>query len=588
MAIYKFQLAPSDNNFQVPFALTEKALMQWLNSLENKLEPAQPSRTLLYIIQAIKREKSLSDPKKSLLLASLFNALPLYIQPLQSTILKGALPLSTEEQSDIEYIVWLYAELTNGFASCKTKKSNQANAQTLFYGLQSSIIAYIHISRTYQQPFLNFWKQSYFLYGLACKLKIQDVKIEQHKQQSDTISKAFKHLMALYHCGLQQFQPRDIIAISTCIEKYTSLMLVDKTISGSNASRYSAFDLNSDTPPATLTRLKKSEQSAFRFFSAYPAAIKICKKAPQETSGTGILKSINQKNIIQAAKTLSLSQKRKYTRLNEQKKISGILGFKNIIDELARTSSLTPIVTTTHTTTHTTTYHYDSEETGGWKVPDLKLVVDGYESLDVMKTTLDQASSLSGKQNQINQAKHLFSATDNLHDQEKNIWADKHIPNQQTKTSIKNPELGISDSSIKGYKIILDTHNKLARVQIGDTIGIKNNTSIEIGIIHRIVQLTEQKLELGINLIALDSEIAYISLPQYESVYAWALFLPGIKALNLADSIIFNDSKFQCGEYVNLHRTEQDAVSYRLSKLLHFSSAATHIELFHSNVMNEK
>lgn len=584
MAIYKFQLAPSDNNFQVPFAYTEKALMQWLNSLENKLEPAQPSLSLLYIIQAINREKSLSAPKKSLLLASLFKALPLYIQPLQSTILKSALPLSPEEQSDIEYIVWLYAELANGFASCKTKKSNQANAQTLFYGIQSSIIVYIHISQAYQQPFLNFWKQSYLLFGLACKLEIQDLKIEPHKLHSDTISKAFKHLMALYHCGLEQFRPRDIIAISNCIEKYTSLMLVDKTISNSNASRHSAFDLNSDTPPTALTRLKKSEQNAFRFFSAYSAAIKICKQAPQETSGTGILKSINQENIIQAAKTLSLSQKRKYTRLNEQKKISGIIGFKNIIDELARTSSLTPTVTTTRTTS----YKHDSGETGGWKVPDLELVVDGYESLDAMKITLDQASSLSSKQNQINQAKHLFNATNNFYDQEKNIWAGKHIPNQQTKTSIKNPDLDISDSSIKGYKIIFDTHDKLARVQIGDTIGIKNNTSIEIGIIHRIVQLTGQKLELGINLIALESEIAYISLPQYESVFAWALFLPGIKALNLTDSVIFNDSKFQCGEFVNLHRNEQDAVSYRLSKLLHLSSAATHIELFHSNVMNEK
>ena len=52
---------------------------------------------------------------------------------------------------------------------------------------------------------------------------------------------------------------------------------------------------------------------------------------------------------------------------------------------------------------------------------------------------------------------------------------------------------------------------------------------MEIGVIRRIVQLTEHKLQLGIKLLALESEVAYISLPNHDSIYAWAIFLPGIK-----------------------------------------------------------
>lgn len=583
MDIYKFKLAPTDTNFQNLFALTENALSEWLDSLENTSNSGAQNPNLLCVIQAIHKEEGLLTPKKSVFLQSIYKALPIYLQPLQTKLLNSALPLSSKEQSDLEHIVWIYAELANGFAGCTTKKNNPENAHTLFYGLQSLIIAYIHISQVYQQPFPNFWKQSYLFYGLACKFEIQDLEIEQHTLHSNTISKAFKYLMALYHCGLEQFRPRDILELSTCMEKHTSSMLIDKKISNSTAAQYSAFDLNSDTPPSAIHRLVKTEKNAFRFFSAYTAAIKISKKAPQRASGTGILKSINQENILRAAKTLSLTQNRKYTRLNKQKNMSGIIGFKSIVDELTKTTSLKPNVKT-----HKKVTQYESKEIGGWKVPDLELVAEGHDFLDVMTFSLDQASLLSGQQKQKGRAKHLSIAENNFDDEEKNIVASEEDDSaQQNQISDNYPELDISDSSIKGYKIIFDTLSNDQRLQIGDVISIKNNTSTEIGIIHRITQLTDHKLQLGIKLLALDSEIAYISFPKQESVYAWALFLPGIKALNLTDSIIFNDSKFQCGEFVSLHREEQEPVSYRLSELLHLSSAATQIELFHSNMMNE-
>ena len=191
------------------------------------------------------------------------------------------------------------------------------------------------------------------------------------------------------------------------------------------------------------------------------------------------------------------------------------------------------------------------------------------------------------KQSQLTQAKKVFNANSHNYSLDENIWDNASDSEQQEPSPANNSALTISDNSIKGYKIIFNTSDDTSQLQIGDIIGIKNNTAIEVGIVHRITQLTEHKLQLGINLIALESELAYISLPNHQTIYAWALFLPGIKALNSADSIIFNDNQFQCGEFIDLHRADQEIASYRLSKLLHISCAASHMKLFNPKVLNE-
>lgn len=572
MEIYKFKGVPATTNFQIPFNLNEKALNKWLASLDNNPD-AEKSHQILLAIQAINRETKLAIAKNLILLKTIYHQIPIILDSLKQSILKSSLPLSAKEQNNIEHIVWIYAELANGFASCITKKSSRDNAQTLFYGLQSLVSVYLHISEVYQQPFPKFWKQSYFFYGIASKLEIQDLNIKQDKFHNDTINKAFKHLLALYHCGPEQFRPRDILTVSTCLEKHTSLMLIKQNITGNNASRYSGFDLNSDTPPTALVRFEKTVKSSLYFFSAYPSATAIYKNADEEAAGTGFLKLINQESIRQAAKTLSLSQKRQFTRFNEQQFKSGIIGLQNIIDKLANTSTLTPTKTPT---TQATINRYDPRPTKNWKSSDLELVPAGYEALDVLKHTVTQGQFITEKQKQLNQTKKVFNANSNIYSHDQDIWQGTASLDQQELSENNELELDISDNSINGYKIIFDTNENTSRVQIGDIIGIKNNTSIEVGIIRRILQLTGHKLQLGIKLLSLESEIAYITLPNHKSVYAWALFLPSIKELNFQSSIIFNDSRFHSESIITLHRTDQKNFSCHLSKPIHISYAAVH------------
>jgi len=359
--------------------------------------------------------------------------------------------------------------------------------------------------------------------------------------------------------------------ISACVEKYTSIMLLGKEFPVEKISLYSGFNLTIDSPPDNLIRLKQSEQRAIGFFSAYTAAIEINKNATYEAPGTGVIKAINRENIIQASKSLSMSQKRKFTRFNHQIEHNGIIGFNRIIKHLHDASPLAPSAKNA-----TSIDEKDSRVAGGWAVPNIQLVTEGYESLETIKRDRHRMGLLRDEQRKIDQAtKNSLS---------KNIWATPDTK-FQSEAPIKPDTFYIMDSSIKGYRIIFDTDINQSTVQIGDIISINNNNTMEIGIICRLAQLTEHKLQLGIKLLAMESEISYISLPNHDSIYAWAIFLPGIKALNSTDSVIFNDSQFQSGEFINLHRANTEPVSCRLNKLLHLSSAATHIEIFNPAIM---
>lgn len=575
MDIYKFKTAPTYINFQIPFDLTEKDLQQWLNTLKttNELEKQQQ---ILWAVQSITQNKDLILPKKSLLLENISHSMAVLLKPATKGILNSTLPLTLEELNNARSVIWIYSELANGFSQCVTKKNNQ---RTLFFGLQNLMTAYLNISSLYQQPYEGFWKQSYLLYGLACKFKIQNQKITLKNSHTSTISDIFKHLLALYHAGLNQFRPRDILTISTYLSDYTSLMYIDTKIVANNVTQYSGFDLNTDTPPTLISHLKKSEKSALRFFSAYKAATTIGKNINENIPSTSILKFINQSFIFQAAKTLSLSQKRKHTRIYEPKTESGILGFKNIITELKKGSELTVPLGPKNIK------QYDPRSDKGWAVPDLELEIEGYESIDFMRSKLAY-EDLFDKTDKIRQAQQIFSAKNSTSELDQNIWeaAPKTI---EPKGSTSSYNLNIADSSLKGYRVIFQTNDDTIGIHIGDIISIGNHSSCEIGIIHRINQLTKRKLELGIKVLGPQAEIAYITQAENENISAWALFLPGIKALKTTDSIIFSDSQFQSRGFIQLHLSNKETITCRLNKLLRISHSMTHISLHYSNIMNK-
>lgn len=571
MDIYRFKTIANGPNahFKIPFHLSIPSFDIWLNSLKNHSAPEQTNH-VLYAIQGVARENKIPKQHKSLLLIHIYTSLLSFLVPLNTSILNSPLPLAQEESRNLLHIVTIYAELANGFANCIRKVSNLENAQTLFYGLRSLNCAYLQIAQVYQKVYPNFWRQSYLFYDFAIKLKLQDLIIEQHELHSNTIAKTFKHLLALHHCGLKQFRPRTMLTISDCADKHSSMMLIGNKFVVQKAAQYSTLDLQSDNPPSNLIELKQTTQGAQHFFSAYAAALEINKNAANEAPGTGLIKSINREYLLQAAKNLSLSEKRKFTRFNEETTRNGIIGFSHILVQLHKAKPLDP----NSEKNKKSMTRMAPRISRGWPVPNISLVTDGYESIDALQMKPQKTWSIREQQSRVTQAI--------KNSQSKSIWA-----TQETKPHNEKPtkldEFHTVNISTKGYRFILDTAISMSKVHIGDIIAINNKDSLEIGNIFRLSQLTGNKLQLDIQLLGLGSEISYISLPEYDSINAWAIFLPGIKTLKTADSIIFNDSKFQCGEFITLKRFGKQPVSYRLNKLLHLNFAATHIELFNPN-----
>ncbi|NOQ64377.1 MAG: hypothetical protein GQ582_07680 [Methyloprofundus sp.] len=575
MDIYKFKLAPAATNTPLPFKPVERPLKKWLDSLEG-LTDIEKAQKILFVIQTLNEIKTVSSTQKIGLFAIIYHFFEQRLKQLKREILSYTLPLSTQQQSNIEHIVWIYSELANSFTThCGIKKNTHSSAQAIYLGLQALTQAYIYISMIYQQPFAQFWKRSYLLYGLAFQQGLLEKKVSTNEQYIDTINKSFKHLLALYHCGLDQLRPNDIFVVSSCVEKYISNMQMTST-PPQNLAHYSAFNLYSDHPPAPLSRIDKTEKCIIHFFSAYEVAKELFSNAKNEASGTGILKSISHETILQAAKSLSMTQKRKYTRFNDLITKEGIIGFKNIVSELAKSSTLSlPI----------------QQSQPSPPSPQLGLVTQEEQSIAGMKNKLgheERNSYLSKKtQTRIQQAATIFNANKEVDNTAQTIWQDSNYPQYIDPLPYTAPELNIYDSSINGYKIIVKTCNSTP-IKIGEIIGIKNNSSIETGVVRRISQLTDNKLELGIKLLSLKTDLAYISLDKEEqTIIISALFLPGIKTQKTKDSVIFDNTELHDATLINLYHPDQEAILCRLSKLLHLSSAATHKELFYSHIINE-
>ena len=91
---------------------------------------------------------------------------------------------------------------------------------------------------------------------------------------------------------------------------------------------------------------------------------------------------------------------------------------------------------------------------------------------------------------------------------------------------------------------------------------------------------SEDEIRMGIELIGMESKYVTLSMPGVEKSAIWAILIPPVKGMGQKDSVIFASSDFHTGEFVNI-REKGTVTTCRLSKLLHSTSAISHVELFY-------
>ncbi len=540
----KFRAIPKHNDFKIPFKLEENELLNWLNEL-SRHNSQEACLQVLRLLQALNKE-GLGAKKRISLLATIAEYLKSYIAHLEGVCWDASFPLTMEERVYAEAVTWNYLMIGEGFFISARDLGKKDASVAMAMALQAIGKAQLHMAAVYSIPNDGFWKVIYGMYATAEDRKLLTVKIRELKNVP--LGTIFKKLFVFHACDTNQFRARDMRTIYHFLDDVCDNMTIDKKADTEQA--YFVFDLKSDTPPIH----HKNEHSDFpgsaRYFSPVIVAHEIYDILKEGKVWSGTLKSINNALFLRVVKTLSLGQKRKYTRLADGHEVSGVIGFENIVNFLRKQN----IPTKPEKDEHGTEIPTDINP------KELKLYMDTHNK--------HQMASVSGE----DYGEIDYEVSDS------SIWQQQKESGNMPIKDVEIKQIHIFDSSAKGYSVYWSDANSKAK--IGDVFGIisEDKKRLEIALIRRIAMSTEEDFRFGAEVIGFESEIVYICRARSTDECSWAIFIPGIKALKQPDTLVFSIGSFHTGDGIYIYKDGQK-IKGLLIKELHSTSGILLVEL---------
>ena len=163
-----FRSVPKLGDFKIPFKLEEKSLLNWLADL-NHVDGKEACSQTLSLLQTLNKSELAS--KNYLVFLNLINDyLKQYIKRLDHSCWDAGFPLSLEENTYAEMVVWNYLILGKSFfiAADNSNKKNDT-ILSLAMALQALGQAQLHIAAVYSTPGNAFWRLAYQIFALAEK-----------------------------------------------------------------------------------------------------------------------------------------------------------------------------------------------------------------------------------------------------------------------------------------------------------------------------------------------------------------------------------------------------------------------------------
>jgi hypothetical protein len=514
----KFRAIPKNNNFEIPFKLEKKPLLEWLNTLsstEKKIACLQ----VLRLLQALNKA-NISSKKRLTFLTIIADYLKSYINHIEGICWDVGFPLTIDERVYAEVITWNYLLLSQGFfIAAEDTITKQEAAFSLAIALQATRQAQLHIAAVYSLPNDGFWEDIYQMFSVAEKRKLLDIKIKRLKDI--TVASIFKKLFIFQACDTNQFRARDMQTIFHFLDKVCDNVIIKSQTDPEFA--YFSFDLSADIPPLKLNDEADNVTSVnIRYFSPIIVAHEIYDSLKKGTIWTGTIKSINTTLFLRVIKTLGLGQKRKYTRLNDGHQVLGVIGFEDIVNFLRKNKPISP------------------------------------ENHLVLEIELKKKEKVTKELKLYIKNKNLTQNNDGLSQEilTDSIWK---TPKPIDIKNVNVKEIHIFDSSAKGYSVYWNDSNTKTKAKIGDVFGIisKDEKRLEIALIRRIAMSEGDNFRFGAEVIGFESEVVYICHPNDKERYIWAIFIPGIKALRQADTLIFSIGSFKTGDGIFIYKDEQ-------------------------------
>jgi len=539
----KFRAIPENNNFEIPFKLEKKPLLEWLNTLSS-MESKVACLQLLRLLQTL-NEANISSKKRLAFLTVIADYLKSYVNHLEGVCWDVGFPLTIDERVYAEAITWNYLLLSKGFfIAAEDTITKQEAAFSLAIALQARRQAQLHIAAVYSLPNDGFWEEIYQMFSVAEKRKLLDIKIKRLKEI--TVATIFKKLFIFQACDTNQFRARDMQTIFYFLDNVCDKVVIKPQIDQELA--YFSFDLGTDNPPLKVNDDADNATSAnIRYFSPIIVAHEIYDSLKKGTTWTGTIKSINTTLFLRVIKTLGLGQKRKYTRLNDGHHVSGVIGFEDIVNFLHKNKIISP--------NNFLESNIKSQKTKE-ETEKLKLYI---KNKNVTQTD----------------GKNLSQET--LAD---SIWQMPTSINDNDNKEVNVKKIHIFDSSAKGYSVYWNDSNTKIKAKIGDVFGIisKDEKRLEIALIRRISMSEGDNFRFGAEVIGFESEVVYICHPDDKDRYIWAIFIPGIKALGQPDTLIFSIGSFKAGDGIYIYKDKQKTQGL-VVKELHSTSGIILVEL---------
>lgn len=560
-----FRTAPDLSDYKIPFALNRQALIDWLRALSIKRD-YNSCKEVFCLLQAFTRIEI--DPQQHLAyLQEIDTCLEDLVGQLEKTYLDAGFPHNMEERAHVDIATFAYMILAENYSLSGHRSIERLNAPELaFYlALRAAGRALLHMSQVYMQPYEGFWLFCYRIYSLAERAGFLDVEIKSGEFKGKTVHCAFKHVLVfeLSHTG--QFRPREMKSVYGFLESFSAQAFVVKEVAQEWTKDLCVFNLEQDHEPRDITQAQSLKNDLSRYISPVGVAKNLYQLLKQEATGHDALKPINRSLSMRVVKSLSLTQKRKYTRIAEQRDGLGIIGFNNLISFLCKnnkneTENLIPI------------QKKDPRIGGNWQVPDLELVPKGCEWMHQMETH-------HRKKHQDSAINRILKLSREI-SYDSRVWKPSDIEKSKLLEDVSVGAFEIINSSAQGLYILWKSAD--LKVRVGDIfalISAKDNR-VETGLIRRVDKSDQQGVGLGIEMLGFESEVVGLMPSGQKESSCWAVFLPGIKALKQQDSIVYSSSDFSEGEFVNMRHGKKD-ISCRLHKLINSTSAVSHVELFY-------
>ncbi len=491
--------------------------------------------------------------------------LKLYETRIDSLYLESPAMLPEYEQHCVEWLVWSYLSLSDGFfRAAEALPEKGAKALCLYRCLWALSRAYLHVAGVYCSPPDDFWKLLNRGYAAAEQQALSDMPLADDQQQAVSVGQLYKLVLIFELCDLRQYRPREMRKVFEFLSRFSHGLELRSGLDERDDKGLYVINLREDMPPLRLSKRPELKgHSSSRYFAPSPLAKNIFQALQQDRSTGGALATINKSLLTRVIKTLGQAQFRRFQRNADERRFRGIIGFANIRDYLHKEPEK-PAAKKPPVPRPGKPYEYDTSK--------FEIVAEGDE---VVFQLGDNVRKKFGNNERIDK---IIAASGGLSG-EINVWDTKEFGKRATDIDIN--EFVVLNSSAKGYGVAVNSHQ--ARVKVGELFAIVEGAptaGLELAIIRHIRRLFGDQLYLGVELIGIAKELVIMQGAGNREKLTNTIFLPAIKALGQPDSVIYSSPEFNAGEFVTVKRGKQE-VRCRLNKLLNSTSSLTHAELFY-------